>query len=115
VTPHTREWNAVVLLHDGLPVSIRGAQIPGGKIVVSYPGTSREFLAADPGDYIYPSDVRLDSPKETLYVKARGRAGGISEQTWLFVYDLRARRIVERIQVGNDELPMECPEPTPPE
>lgn len=110
VTPHTREWNTLVLLHDGLPVSIRGAQIPGGRIAVSYPGTSRELLAADPGDYIYPSDVRLDSPNETLYVKAHGLAGGISEQTWLFAYDLRARRIVERVQVRSDLLPMECQE-----
>jgi hypothetical protein len=111
VTPHTREWNALLFLHDGLPVRISGAQVPGGRIAVSYPGASREFLAADPGDYIYPSDVRLDAPKETLYVKAHGAAGGISEQTWLFAYDLRARRIAERVQVRNGVLPMECPEP----
>jgi hypothetical protein len=111
VKPHTREWNALVLLHDGMPVSISGAQIPGGRIAVSYPGSNRQFLAADPGDYIYPSDVRLDAPKETLYVKAHGLAGGISEQTWLFAYNLRARRIVERVQVKNDVLPAECQEP----
>ncbi len=114
MTPHTREWNALVFLHDGLPVSISGAQVPGGRIAVSYPGSNREFLAADPGDYIYPSDVRLDAPKEALYVKAHGAAGGISEQTWLFAYDLRARRIVERVQVRNDVLPMECQEPPRP-
>jgi hypothetical protein len=115
VSPHTREWNALVFLHDGLPASISGAQVPGGRIAVSYPGSNREFLAADPGDYIYPSDVRLDSPNETLYVKAHGLAGGISEQTWLFAYDLRARRIVERVQVRNDALPMECQEPPRPQ
>jgi hypothetical protein len=115
VTPHTREWNALVLLHDGLPVSISGAQIPGGRIAVSYPGSNGDFLAADPGDYIYPSDVRLDAPKEVLYVKAHGTAAGISEQTWLFAYDLRARRIVERVQVKNDALPMECQEPPRPQ
>jgi hypothetical protein len=111
VTPHTREWNTLLFLRDGLPVRISGAQVPGGRIAVSYPGASREFLAADPGDYIYPSDVRLDAQKETLYVKAHGAAGGISEQTWLFAYDLRARRIAERLQVRNEVLPMECPEP----
>jgi hypothetical protein len=115
VTPHTREWNALVLLNDGLPASIGGAQVPGGRIAVSYPGSNQKFLAADPGDYIYPSDVRLDGPKETLYVKAHGLAGGLSEQTWLFAYDLRARRIVERVQVKNDVLPMECQEPAIPQ
>ncbi len=115
VSPHTREWNALVFLHDGLPVSISGAQVPGGRVAVSCPGANRELLAADPGDYIYPSDVRLDSPNETLYVKAHGLAGGISEQTWLFAYDLRARRIVERVQVKNDALPVECQEPPRPQ
>jgi hypothetical protein len=69
-------------------------------------------VAADPGDYVYPSDVRLDAQNDLLYVKAQGLAGGFSEQTWLFEYDLRRQRIMERLQVRNGILSMECPEPS---
>jgi len=79
--------------------------------MVSYPATGRGVMAADPGDYVYPSDVRLDAQNDLLYVKAHGLAGGLSEQTWLFEFDLRGQRIMERRQVRNGILPMECPEP----
>ncbi len=113
ITPNTRQWDHTLTLHNGAKVVITGARIPGGKVYVSYPEERRDIVAADPADYVYPSDVRLDVTKELLYTKANGLAGGFSAQTWLFEYDLRQHRITKRLQVKNGTLPAACPE-TPP-
>jgi hypothetical protein len=110
VTPHTREWDTPLILGDGSRVIVSGADAVGGRIVLKYGNSDRIDLAADAGDYVYPSDVRLDAENELLYVKARGFAGGISRETVLFEYDLRAHRLVKRQQVEDDGLPAECPE-----
>src|SRR5947209_11040985 len=89
VTPHTREWNTALTLRNGTKVLVSGAGVPGGRVLASYPAEHRDVVAADPGDYVYPSDVRLDDQNDLLYVKAFGLAGGLTEQTWLFEYDLR--------------------------
>src|ERR1039458_1385734 len=73
--PHTREWETPLTLSDGLKVTVSGAQIPGGRIHVRYLTTGRESVAADAGDYVYPSDVRLNAQVDLLYVKASGLAG----------------------------------------
>jgi hypothetical protein len=110
ILPRTREWNTVLSLRDGLKVVVRGAQIPGGRITVFYPDRGNEVVAADAGDYVYPSDVRVDAQKEVLYVKAEGLAGGISQETWLFEYDIRQQRLLDRLRVVNSVLTEECPQ-----
>ena len=79
--------------------------------MVSYSaGTPIE--AANPQDYIYPSDVRINAQEDMLYVRADGRpAVGYSTQTWLFEYDLRGRLIRRRLQVEKGVLPSLCAEP----
>lgn len=98
-----------MVLRNGQKVVVTGAQIPGGRINVFYPAEGRTVVAADPGDYIYPSDVRIDNRKDLLYIKAYGMAGGISEQTWLFQYDIRRQQIIKARQVKNDILTGDCP------
>jgi hypothetical protein len=112
VSPHTREWDTALTLSNGLKVVVGGAQFPGGRVNVHYLATGRESVAASPGDYVYPSDVRLNAHDDLLFVKASGLAGGIRQETWLFEYDLRGQRLMERRQVVNDSLPAECPEPS---
>jgi len=109
MSPYTRKWDTVLTLSDGSKVKVRGAQMPSGRITVSYVANGRESVAADPGYYVYPSDVRLDSRSDLLYVKARGLAGGISQQTWLFEYDLRGQRLLKSLEVADSVLPAECP------
>jgi hypothetical protein len=117
ITPHTREWDTPLILRGGLRVIVSGADAVGGRIVVKYGYNdqinNRVEVAADAGDYVYPSDVRLNANNELLYVKASGVAGGISHETILFEYDLRGRRLARRQRVANDGLPAECPEGTP--
>ncbi len=81
----------------------------GGRIKLYFLKTGETYVAADAGDYVYPSDVRLNAESELLYVKAHGLAGGVREETWLFEYDLRARKLISRIPVRNGSLPPECP------
>ena len=83
----------------------------GGGIVVKYEPDGASVIAAQPGDYVYPGDVRVSSGNDRLYVKAHGAAGGIREETWLYEYDLRARKQLARQLVAPDVLPPECPMP----
>jgi hypothetical protein len=111
--PYTRKWDTVLTLSDGSKVKVKGAQMPGGRITVGYVTTGGESVAANAGDYIYPSDVRLDSRGDLLYVKATGLGGGIWHETWLFEYDLRGQRLLQRLEVVDSALPAECPEFAP--
>ena len=108
--PDTRQWDTTLTLRNGSTVVVSGMQMPGGRIDVQDVATGRTSIAADAGDYVYPSDVRVDHQNDHLYVKASGLAGGIQHQTWLFDYDLGAPRAVARLQVLDDALPPECPE-----
>ena len=109
VQQHTRRWKATLSLHDGSKVTVTGAQIAGGRVTVSYSATGDQYVVADAGDYIYPTDVRIDSQNDLLYVKAQGLAAGVWEQTWLFEYDLRRRRQIARRRVRNSVLSEDCP------
>lgn len=109
---HVREWDTPLTLRDGAQVIVKGIDSVSGNITVTYSATGRVVVAADPTDYIYPSDVRLDSQNELLYVKAQGLAVLDGDQTWLFEFDLRKQRITQRTRVKNGILPMECPEPS---
>ncbi len=112
---HVREWDTALTLRDGAQVIVNGSDTPSGHVTVSYPAAGRVVVAADPNEYIYPSDVRLDAQNELLYVKAEGLALLDGDQTWLFEFDLRKQRIVQRTRVRNGILPMECPEPPHPQ
>lgn len=110
IIPHTREWDTNLTLGNGSKVTVIGAQIPGGQIVVRYPASGRTVVAANAGDYVYPSDVRIDAQNDLLYVKASGLAGGLRQQTWLFEYDLKSEHLVSRQQVVDGGLPAQCAE-----
>jgi len=107
--PRTREWQTPVTLSDGSKVVIIGDQSPGGRILARYVTTGRLVEAANAGDYVYPSDVRFGAQNGLLFVKASGLALGITQETWLFEYDLVRHRLVERRRVADSALPTECP------
>ena len=104
----TREWNAALRLNDGSGVLITGAQMVGGRIDVQFLATGRVSVAANEGDYVYPSDVRIEHRTDHLYVKASGLAGGLQHQTWLIDYDLRGQEQVDHRLVADEVLPAEC-------
>ena len=113
VKPRTREWNTTLSLRDGSQVLVSGLQLPGGWIEVSYPATGQKFVAAKAGDYVHPTDVRINPQNDILYVKATGLVGGIWQRTYLFAYDLRKHRLLTRRRVKDSALPEACPDPGP--
>ena len=102
-------WDTTVLLRDGSNATVRGTGFTGGDVVVSYPATGQQYIAAKPYDYVYPLELRVDTQNDILYVVANGLAGGIREQTWFFVFDLRERRQIERRRIHYKDLPAKCP------
>ena len=76
----------------------------------AYPALDPGVIAADAGDCTYPSDVRVDAQRDLLCVKAQGSAGGMSEQMWLFEYDLRRQQLLGRLEVNDSVMPGECPD-----
>ena len=69
VSPPTRGWNADVTTAGGAKVTLRGAEMVGGRIVVRYHPGGPEVVAADAGDYVYPSDVRINEARTTFGIE----------------------------------------------
>jgi hypothetical protein len=107
----TRGWDATLPIAGGSKATVRGADMVWGKITIRYEPDGSSVTAVQPGDYIYPSDVRVNANNDRLYVKARGLAAGIWEETWLYEYDLQNRKQVRKQRVHPDALPAECPMP----
>jgi hypothetical protein len=111
VKPPTRGWDTRIAIAGGSAAIVEGADMVSGDIRLRYEPDREEIVAVDPGDYISPHDVRLNRSRDRLYVKARGAAAGVWQQTWLYEYDLLNRREVRRNRVHPDALPPECPMP----
>lgn len=111
VEPPTRGWDAPITIEGGVTATVEGAQMVGGRIIIRYDRDGAVVTAVNHGDYIYPDDVRLNDSHDRLYVKASGLAGGISQQTWLHEYDLKARKELHKQFVDPGVLPDECPMP----
>jgi hypothetical protein len=107
-SPDSREWNATLTLIDGSHAIVTGSQMPGGRVAVHYANSGGDVVAANAGDYVYPSDVRLNPQNDHLYIKASGLAAGIWQETWLFEFDLRAKKLLKRQKVADEALPTEC-------
>lgn len=109
IKPPTRAWDFTMTTSKGSTVRIQGATMPGGQITVKYLPEGAEIVAANAGDYIYPADVRLNPGSDTLFIKASGITAAFSQpQTWLFEYDLNARRQIAHNRVDPSVLPAEC-------
>jgi hypothetical protein len=88
---------------------VSGRQAPGGRIDLRFEPDGHQEVAADAGDYIYPSDVRFERSGSRLYVRAEGRPAVFGEQqTWLFEYDLERRRRTGRVRVVEGVLSQGC-------
>jgi hypothetical protein len=105
-----REWNTQIHLRDGSIVVVSGEDFPTGWFTVTYPATGQSVTAADPNDYLYPDDVRLDAQSDLLYTRAEGLSAGMWQATWLYKYDLHGQKILERLQIKNGILPPLCPD-----
>ncbi len=80
-----------------------------GRVVARDDRTGEERIVADAGDYIYPADLRTNSQRDRLFVKASGLAGGLWHETWLFEYDIVQNHQTDKVRVKPSALPPECP------
>lgn len=108
IIPSSREWDTTLRLKNGMRVVVKGFEAVGGVVTLRDVASGESWTAINPGDYIYPSDIRIDSQRDYLYVRASGLAGGIDQQTWLFEYDLNRRRLVRKERVEDRSLPSIC-------
>ena len=85
VQPPARAWDYTLKTRAGMDIQVSGTQTVGGRIVLKYLADGAQSVAADAGDYIYPSDLRVDHALEKLYIKATGAPAAFGgPQTWLF-------------------------------
>jgi len=108
IRPDTRSWDYNFRTRQGVTAHISGAQLPGGRIDVTFEPGGQKTVAANAGDYIWPADVRIEPARDLLYVKASGSAGGWRPEIWLIEYDLQHRRETSRLLVDGSALPEEC-------
>lgn len=108
VVPPVREWDAMLRTSQGRVVRVSGWQAVSGRIVAR-DETGATHVVADAGDYVYPEDVRTSREGDTVFVKARGLAGGLFDETWLFAYDLLRFKETGKIRVEPTALPPRCP------
>ena len=110
IHPPTREWDTTLTLKSGVQVVVTGFDAVGGIVTLRDVASGKRWIAVNPGDYIYPNDIRIDSQREYLYVRASGLAGGINQETWLFEYDLNERRLLRKERVAEKALSPICSE-----
>jgi hypothetical protein len=108
VHPPTREWDTTLRLKNGMHVVVTGFDAVGGVVTLRDVASGKSWTAINPGDYVYPSDIRIDSQRDYLYVRASGLAGGIDQETWLFEYDLDKQRLLRKERVDEKSLPPIC-------
>jgi hypothetical protein len=112
IYPSTRGWDVVIMTAGKSRVRIIGADTVGGRIDVEFEGGKR-MVAAGSGDYVYPKDVRLAPDHRVLFIKTSGVVPwfGNPQKTFLYEFDLQARRQTEDVLVDPKYLPPECPDP----
>jgi len=86
------KWRNEIHLNNGLQVRIEGFGFVGGEVVAIYGDDNKSRLVAHPGDYVYPSEIRIDPSRQRLYVLANGFAAGIWKETRLYEFDLVKRK-----------------------
>lgn len=108
IHPPTREWNASLKLKNGMRVVVIAFDAVGGVVALRDVASGKSWTAINPGDYIYPSDIRVDFQRDYLYVRASGLAGGLDQETWLFEYDLDRQKLLRKNRVDEKSLPPIC-------
>jgi len=104
ITPAEPMWNRLIDL-GRVSVAVSARCCVGGRFVARYSDELSPRIMFTPGDYVYPSELRVASRDHVVYGRASGLAGGITKTTKIFAYDLDARGLVESVEVAPRLLP----------
>lgn len=103
VRPEPPKWKHALNIPGLPPILIEAYGFVGGKVVATYNDGTR-YLVANPGDYVYPTEIRVDSATNKLYVFADGLAAGIWRASRIYEFDLVARRQTNKAEINPDML-----------
>ncbi len=102
ISPPELMWTQRVELTRGA-VTVSARCCVGEGFVAQFPDEASPRTVFMPGDYVYPSELRVG--EHVVYGRASGKAGGITNVTRIFAYDLNRRAMVETIEVEAGLLP----------
>ncbi len=101
-----RAWDHTIRLPTDATVRVTGMGWIGGDFSVHYSDEPAPRIVGRPGDYVYPSAIRLDSNKRVLYCLAQGyRPIGNTPVTLLFIFDLQRRESIQSYNIKNGIIP----------
>lgn len=104
IKPAEPIWNRRIDL-GAVSVTVSAQCCVGGRFLAHYSDESSARVVFTPGDYVYPRELRFASHEHLVYGRATGLAGGITETTRIFAYDLDGRRLLESVEVDPRLLP----------
>ena len=105
IYPPVHNWDQTIKLNNGLSFCIRAYQCVGGRFEGKFSDEPEFKTIADPGDYVYPCDIRINIGTGYLFCKASGLAAGLYQETVIYQFDLNQRRVVQRVVVDPVILP----------
>jgi hypothetical protein len=105
IRPSEPEWSSTVKLERGPTVTFTAWCCIGGRFEAQYSDEKRPRKMGVPGDYVYPEELRIDGGTLRAYGMASGLAGGISQKTVIFEFDIRRRATVAEVEVDRRILP----------
>jgi hypothetical protein len=102
-----RAWSQAFDLGNGVAVSVEASCSAGGAVAGTYSDEPTPRSIANPGDGVYPCDLRFEPMAMRLYVLAEGPASGW-QGTSLYEYDLQSRQLLRQSPVYREQLPPRC-------
>ena len=104
ISPPEPMWSQRIEL-PGVSVTVAARCCVGQGFVARYSDESSPRTMFTPGDYVYPTELRVALREHVVYGRASGVAGGITMVTRIFAYDLDRRRLLESREVAPALLP----------
>src|SRR5512133_280317 len=100
-------FKITIPLNGGISLNVHAYCFVGGRFTAQYSDEQSERLIGNPGDYVYPCDLRMDPSNRYLYGLARGIHPFDTKTriTTLFVYDLYNRKQISTLEIAPGVLP----------
>jgi len=115
ISPAEPMWNWRTDL-GRVVVSVAARCCVGGRFTAKYSDEPEARIMFLPGDYVYPTELRVARGAHIVYGRASGYAGGTTVVARIFAFDLERRLLIGSQSVDPGVLPPEVrplgPRPT---
>jgi hypothetical protein len=106
ISPAEPMWNRRIDL-GRVVVSVAARCCVGGRFTAKYSDEPETRIMFLPGDYVYPTELRVARGAHIVYGRASGYAGGTTVVTRIFAFDLERRLLIGSQSVDPRVLPPE--------